>query len=128
MLEQTLLPEGRRIFGNQGISTWVLQQDNDPTHKQAPKIVHDYNQKHGCSISVLPNWPPNSPGLSLIENVWSYLQSKLDSLGCQTFQQFKNALLREVKAINSAYAERLFKGMGARVQTCIQNQGDRTKH
>jgi transposase len=35
VLKQTLLPEGRRIFGGQGLATWYLQQDNDPTHNVA---------------------------------------------------------------------------------------------
>lgn len=128
VLECTLLPEGRRIFSAQGIGSWVLQQDNDPTHKEAPKIVNEFNRKHGSSITVLPNWPPNSPDLSLIENVWAYLQAKLNALGCKTFQEFKGALKKEVKALNKEFAERLFKGMGARLKACLKREGDRTKH
>lgn len=104
VLEQTLLPEGRRMFNTQGISSWLLQQDNDPTHRKAPEIVHQYNLRHGSSIRVLPDWPPSSPDLSLIENVWSFLQSRLDSLGCRTFQEFKAALQREAKAINRVFS------------------------
>jgi DDE superfamily endonuclease len=128
VLEQTLLPEGRRLFGAQGISSWVLQQDNDPTHKGAPEIVKGYNQKNGCSIRVLPNWPPNSPDLSLIENVWSFLQSKLDSLGCPTFQAFKQALENEAKSIDRVFSQRLFDGMQNRVRECLERKGDLTKH
>ena len=128
VLEQTLLPEGRRLFGTLGISSWVLQQDNDPTHKKAPDIVKQYNLKHGCSIRVLPNWPPSSPDLSLIENVWSFLQSKLDSLGCQTFHAFKAALVREAKSINRVFSQRLFDGMPSRLQECMKKHGDLTKH
>ena len=29
VVKATLLPEGRRIFSIQGVSTWLLQQDND---------------------------------------------------------------------------------------------------
>lgn len=128
VLEQTLLPEGRRLFSTQGISSWVLQQDNDPTHKRAPDIVKQYNQKHHCSIRVLANWPPSSPDLSLIENIWSFLQSKLDSLGCQTFQAFKDALVREAKLINTVFSQKLFDGMPMRVKDCLKRQGDLTRH
>jgi hypothetical protein len=31
---KTLLPQGKCILGSQGITSWVLQQDNDPTHKK----------------------------------------------------------------------------------------------
>jgi len=43
VLEKTLLPEGNRIFQSQGISSWVLQHDNDPTHKVASDVVKEYN-------------------------------------------------------------------------------------
>jgi transposase len=128
VLEQTLLPEGRRLFGTQGISTWILQQDNDPAHKLAPEIVRQYNQRYGCSVSVLPNWPPSSPDLSLIENVWSILQSRLDSHGCKTFADFKAALVKEAKSISGSLAQGMFDGMAARVQDCIKKGGDRTRH
>jgi len=32
---RTLLPHGKGIMGSQGITSWVLQQDNDQTHKKA---------------------------------------------------------------------------------------------
>jgi len=35
VLLSTLLKEGKRLFGSQGITSWVIQQDNDPTHKKA---------------------------------------------------------------------------------------------
>lgn len=128
VLENTLLPEGRRLFGNQGISSWVLQQDNDPTHRKAPEIVQQYNLRRGSSIKVLKDWPPSSPDLSLIENVWSFLQSKLDSLGCRTFQDFRAALQKEAKAINTTFSQRLFDGMPFRLKECMENHGDVTKH
>jgi hypothetical protein len=106
----------------------VFQQDNDPTHKVAPGVVKQYNEKNSCSISVLKDWPPSSPDLSLIENVWSVLQSKLDSLGCQTFTAFKAALEKEAKSLTHVFSHRLFDGMPSRVRQCINNAGDLTKH
>lgn len=126
VLTKTLLPEGRRLFGTQGISTWVLQQDNDPTHRSASAIVDGYNLKHGCSISVLKDWPPSSPDLSLIETVWAYLQGKMDKKGCKTFDEFKAALIKEVKAVPRHYTKKLFAGMPKRLAACITLEGDLT--
>lgn len=39
VMMSTLLPEGHRLFTSQGISSWVFQQDNDPTHKAGPSHV-----------------------------------------------------------------------------------------
>jgi hypothetical protein len=112
----------------QGLRTWTLQQDNDPAHKLAPEIVRQYNLRHGCSIAVLPNWPPSNPDLSLIENVWSILQSRLDSHGCKTFPDFKAALVKEAESSSRSLAQGMFDGIAARVQECIKKGGDRTRH
>lgn len=96
VLTNTLLPEGCRIFGARGVYCWELQQDNDPTHRAASTITAAYIKSKGCSISVLGGWPPNSPDLSPIENVWSYVQAKVDARGCKTFDEFKGAVAEEL--------------------------------
>ncbi len=55
-------------FPHQGMSSWVLQRDNDPAHFKAAKIIADCNKgEMGSRIELLPDWPRNSPDLSLIE-------------------------------------------------------------
>jgi transposase len=92
VLDDTLLPEGKRIFGGQGISSWKLQQDNDRAHGKAAARVAEWRKKNASMVRLLPDWPPNSPDLNLIENVWAYVQGKVDALGCQSFEEFKNAV------------------------------------
>lgn len=128
VLTDTLLPEGRRLFLGQGITSWVLQQDNDPTHKVALNVVKQYNKKHGTNVTLLPGWPPSSPDLSLIETVWAYLDARMDSLGCQNFTEYKAALAREFKAVSKEYCKNLYAGMGKRLQSCIARGGNKTGH
>ena len=128
VLEQTLLPEGAGLFRTQGISSWTLQQDNDPTHKAAADIIKEYNYKNASSISLLKEWPPTSPDLSLIENVWAILQQRMDSKGCKTFSEFKEALKREAAELSKHVCKRLFDGMHERVRCCIARGGEYTKH
>ena len=125
---QTFLPQGQRIFSNQGISSWVLQQDNDPTHKAAIPVVDEWNAKHASSISILQNWPPTSPDLNPIENYWSYLQAKMDAKGCKNFTEFKAALLQEAKSTPLAYFSNLVGSMGKSLAECISKGGDKTKY
>lgn len=54
VLQSTLLPAGTQIFRSMGIDNWVLQQDNDPTHKVASDVVKGYMAKRHSSITVLP--------------------------------------------------------------------------
>jgi len=34
-----------------------------------------FNEENKCSISLLPGWPPSSPDLSPIENLWGIGQN-----------------------------------------------------
>ena len=80
VLLKTLLPEGKKLFSANGQSTWIFQQDNDPTHRGAPKLVEQWMQEHGCSLRTL-EWPPNSPDISPIENIWAIVDSKVHARG-----------------------------------------------
>jgi len=49
----------------------IFQQDNAPCHK--PKSVTSFLERQ--NIAVL-KWPPYSPDLSLIENLWAFVKEK----------------------------------------------------
>ena len=128
VLTKTLLPEGSRLMGGALGSAWVFQQDNDPTHRAAPQIVQAYNKAHGTSITVLPNWPPNSPDLNPIENVWSYVQRKVNARACSTFEEFKQAVIEELAGVPQKHISKLYTSMPKRLEEVISRQGDRTRY
>ena len=66
VVANTFLPHGTRMFTTQGLATWVLQQDNDPTHGVAAKGIKKLNDKKGSGVLLMANWPPNSPDLNPI--------------------------------------------------------------
>ena len=126
VLEKTLLPEGERIFRGRGVSGWMSQQDNDPTHRAAATIIAKYNKSHGTSISKLAGHPPNSPDLNPIENVWSWVQAEVDSLGCATFEEFKQAVLDKLAAVPKRMCANLVDSMQRRVAKVIKLGGGKT--
>ena len=127
VLTRTLLREGRRIFSGQGMSSWVLQQDGDKAHAKAPDVVQKYNSKHpGCCVSVLPDWPGNSPDLSPIENLWGYVDAEVARLGCKTFQEFKDAVDFTFQNVPRRVLENLFKSVPNRLRRCIDLEGCKT--
>ena len=128
VLNKTLLPEGRRMFTTVGISGWVLQQDGDPTHKVAADVVQAWNQKHGSAVSLLEGWPPNSPDLNLIENVWAYVQAKVDAKGCSSFDEFKQEVLKQWAAVPKSLLVALYNSMPKRLAKVIEMGGDKTKY
>lgn len=126
VLQVTLLPEGNKLFRQHHTRSWVLQQDNDPTHKVAHSTVAAYRTVPACSIEVLKDWPPNSPDLNPIENVWSYVQRKVNLMGCKTFEDFKEAVLQEVQAVPQEVLANLYASMPRRLQKVIDLEGGKT--
>jgi hypothetical protein len=128
VLTQTLLPHGKRLMRGAGARDWVFQQDNDPTHRGAAAVIEGYNKASRCSIELLGDWPPNSPDLNLIENVWAWVQARVDGLGCKTFDAFKAAVQREVEAVPQSVLTPLYASMTKRIEETIRLGGDKTKY
>lgn len=126
VLEATLLPEGSKLFRNKGVSSWVLQQDNDPCHKSAGNVVLAWQQAHpGMHVTVLPAWPGNSPDLNPIENLWAWAQAQVDARGCQSFDEFKQCVVQTLKSVPQKMLHNLVCSMKIRIAACIEKQGDK---
>lgn len=125
---------------------FVFQQDNAPAHK-AKSVSSDqfYNLrydpfywKHGAQVqtwfdasgySVL-DWPPNSPDLSIIENVWNDLKEavrKLQPSGKRN--DLEEAIKKSWETcITSDRVQRLYESMPRRIQECLNNKGGHTSY
>lgn len=125
VLQHTFLPCGDKLFCNSGISNWVLQQDNDPTHKPARNVVDYWGTRHPSSPSLLENWPPSSPDLNIIENCWAYVQRKVDAQGHKTFENFRSAVVHEIEHLPIPMLRELFKSMPKRVAKVLELNGER---
>lgn len=129
VLLETLLPEGQRLFSTQGISTWVLQQDNDPTHKAgSQQAMQAWGEQRRGAVRLLKGWPANSPDLSPIENFWGIVQERVDARGCKTFDEFKAAVNEEWINASRTHLASLMNSMGRRLSACKQANGARTKY
>lgn len=125
VVSKTLLPEGNRIFSSQGITQWVLQQDNDPTHIAAEQAVAKFNGKHTTTVSLLPKWPANSPDLSPIENLWAIVDKKVQAAGCKNFEEFQKKVVSELAGVSKKLSSKLMRGMHTRLSDCLALKGDR---
>jgi transposase len=128
VVTKTFLPEGKRIFSTQGISSWTLQQDNDPTHKKAAIAALEAWNKEESGVLLLSGWPPNSPDLSPIENVWAWAQQEVDAIGCKDFEEFKAAVLKTLSNVPSRIVNSLFASLPKRISQCMALDGDKTKY
>ncbi len=124
VLKLGLLPCGRRLFSQRGISKWVLQQDNDPTHKRSSEAAtKEWNKEEKGHVEILADWPPNSPDLSAIENAWAHVQAQMDAAGCANFEEFQAKLIKTWEGLPAKYYKSLMDSMGRRLQACIELEG-----
>jgi transposase len=120
VLKKGLIPQARAIFGRQGIFDWELQQDGARAHTAKQTLA--FLQQEG--IKVLPEWPPNSPDLSWIENLWGIVDNKLRKQNYANFDEFCGELRRIWNEIPIGTLQNLQKTMRKRVQTCIERKGE----
>ena len=53
VLSKGLLPSALEIFRNVGQSSFVLLQDNDPTHNVASGVLKEFDRKHNTDITFV---------------------------------------------------------------------------
>lgn len=126
VLNQTLLPGGARIFSQQGMSSWTLQQDNDPAHGDAGPSINKYNTRRGTRVQLLRSWPPSSPDLNPIENVWAWAQQRVNARGCKTFAEFKQAVIDTLQSVPLQMLKGLARSMPERLAKVLENDGEKT--
>jgi hypothetical protein len=125
VLRKTLLPTGERLLG-QKYGGWYLQQDNDPSHKCAQRVVKKWSKEKGSRVELLPSWPPNSPDLNIIENVWAWVQKEVNKIGCQSFEDFHQTVVDTLARVPDTMVANLFSSMKERVKLVIEKEGGST--
>ena len=62
----------------------IFQQDNAPCH--TANKIRDFFQENNVKTM---QWPPNSPDLNCIENLWSWLDHQLSKIQIRSLDQLK---------------------------------------
>ena len=91
----------------------IFQQDGATSH--TAKESKAYLEK--TEMTLLPNWPPNSPDLSPIENVWSMVQELVDEYTSSNKEDL----------IKSVYIDDSVLSCDARLKACVANKGEKVK-
>ncbi len=109
------------------MSSWVLQQDNDPAHFKAGNIISDRNNRQmGSRMELLPDLPGNSPDLSPIDNLWAFVDAEVAKKGCKTFEEFKAAVNLTFETIPRSMRQKLIATIPKRVTKCVDHEGAKT--
>ena len=116
-LQKHLIPTAGTKFPD---GNYIFQQDNATCHKA--KLTKQFLQNN--EIQVM-EWPPYSPDLNPIENLWAILKQKLSQNGYSTKSELVNNVRRiwEEDADIRRHCHTLSDSMCNRIRKCIQNKG-----
>ena len=101
----------------------IFQQDNAPCHT-AHKIRDFFEQN---SIIVM-KWPPNSPDLNCIENLWSWLDNQLSKIQILNLDQLQFEITKILSNVPVEICNNLVDSMPTRIKECRDNMGGITRY
>ena len=98
----------------------TFQQDNAKAHKTAP--VMEYLENWGYEVL---NWPPQSPDLSPIENIWNVMKMRLKARRPRPRTQatMRDAMHEIWEELEDNIRMDLILGFRKRCEDCIKNKG-----
>ena len=102
---------------------WWLQFDNDPKHKS--KLDQEYLKKQ--KIATL-EWPPYSPDLNPIENIWGIMVEKLRKKNISSQSELIELVNHEWKEISQEQIDNWIDSMPGRIIEWIDQDGNRIKY
>ena len=101
-----------------------FQQDNAPCHK-ARKTMKWLDEHH---IKVL-DWPPNSPDLNPIEEMWGFMKKKLETMDSSRVPCLVTSLKELwMNHLPLDYCKKLSESMCRRVKAVLKARGGHTKY
>jgi transposase len=105
-----------------GKELWLLQ-DNDPKH--CSRIVHKW--LHDAGIDLI-DFPPYSPDLNPIENLWNDLKRRVEQHNACNIEELTQVLYDEWYATSTDFLAKLAESMPRRCQLVVENEGHKTKY
>lgn len=108
------IPEIRSLYGDE----WQWQQDGSGVHRA--KVVTSFLAQN---VPQKMNWPPYSPDLSPIENIWAWLKGQVAKDVPQSVDTLKKSIRRHWESMDIEFLAPYFDSMPKRMAMVIENEG-----
>jgi len=120
VLQGNLIQTARHFYPHEG---WWLLQDNAPQHTS--NLAKTWFFNHGVQLI---DFPPYSPDLNPIENLWSILKSRIESRLARSINEVERILKEEWEAIDTSLLQSLVASMPERCQSVIVSNGHKASY
>jgi len=119
ILEDTFLPYLKTLDKDS-----IFMQDNASIH--CSKYTSKWQKKNGVKTM---KWPPQSPDLNPIENIWNQLKIALDKKKLKNEKELEQAIHEEWEVLRRTNnCKRLIESMPGRMKLVIKSKGMPTKY
>lgn len=115
ILRSALIPKYKRGM--------IFLQDNCSVH--TAKTTKEFLKVN--NIDYINDFPPYSPDLNVIENLWGYVDYRLGKINRQS-KDFAGRVSRTLKEIPREIINNLIKSLPKRIKACLEAEGGYTKY
>jgi hypothetical protein len=102
---------------------WWMQQDNAPQHTS--HLAQRWFHNHGVDLI---DFPPYSPDLNPIENLWSILKARIEDRLARTVDEVERILKEEWETLGKELLASLAASMPTRCAAVVANHGHKASY
>ena len=120
ILRHSLIPTFRQFFPD---GPWSFQQDNVRFHTTPDTVTY----LHEKGVTLI-EWPPWSPDLNPIENLWNVLKERVYSRFPQSMEEMEQLIREEWAATDLKFISHICCSMPRRLQLLLDNHGHKISY